>query len=99
MRKSGTVALPDGRLKPRVLVDHSAVEIFANGKPLTARACPTLGGGLVLISANGAWSCTNWMPGGWQAFSMIPVTSSRDIDCSVAAFLGTEKGRYGAVDG
>lgn len=52
--KSGPVALPDGRLKLRVLVDHSAVEIFANGKPLTARAYPTLGGGLVRISATGA---------------------------------------------
>lgn len=31
----------DGRVDLRVLVDHSALEIFANGRPLTARVYPT----------------------------------------------------------
>jgi beta-fructofuranosidase len=50
---SGPVALPDGGLRLRVIVDHSALEVFANGKPLTARAYPTLGGGSVRLSATG----------------------------------------------
>lgn len=38
----GTVtADPDGAVALRVLIDHSAVEIFANGRPLTARVYPT----------------------------------------------------------
>lgn len=52
--KSGPVTLPDGRLRLRVLVDRSAVEVFANGKPLTARVYPTLGGTSVRLSAEGA---------------------------------------------
>ena len=52
--KSGPVTLPGGRLRLRVLVDRSAVEIFANGKPLTARVYPTLGGTAVRLSAEGA---------------------------------------------
>ncbi|MFF1385144.1 glycoside hydrolase family 32 protein [Arthrobacter sp. NPDC058288] len=51
--KSGPVQLPGGRLRLRVLVDRSALEIFANGKPLTARAYPTLGGETVRLSAAG----------------------------------------------
>ncbi len=51
--KSGPVVLPGGRLHLRVILDHSAVEIFANGKPLTARAYPTLGGTAVRLSADG----------------------------------------------
>ncbi|WP_309116559.1 glycoside hydrolase family 32 protein [Saccharothrix sp.] len=31
----------DGRVDLRVLVDHSALEVFANGRPLTARIYPT----------------------------------------------------------
>jgi beta-fructofuranosidase len=49
--KSGPVPMPDGRVRLRVLVDRSAVEIFANGKPLTARIYPTLGGGRVTLAA------------------------------------------------
>ncbi|TPV50116.1 glycoside hydrolase family 32 protein [Pseudarthrobacter phenanthrenivorans] len=49
--KSGPVLLRDGEVHLRVLVDRSAVEIFANGKPLTARVYPTLGGGRVTLSA------------------------------------------------
>ena len=49
--KSGPVPMPDGRVRLRVLVDRSAVEIFANGKPLTARVYPTLGGERVTLSA------------------------------------------------
>ena len=41
--KLGPVRMPDGRVHLRVLLDRSAVEIFANGKPLTARVYPTLG--------------------------------------------------------
>ena len=51
--KSGPVQLPGGKLHLRVLVDRSALEIFANGKPLTARAYPTLGGEAVRLSAAG----------------------------------------------
>ena len=51
--KSGPVRLPGGKLRLRVLVDRSALEIFANGKPLTARAYPTLGGEAVRLSAAG----------------------------------------------
>jgi beta-fructofuranosidase len=49
--KSGPVPMPDGRVRLRVLVDRSAVEIFANGKPLTARIYPTLGGERVTLAA------------------------------------------------
>ena len=45
--------MPDGRVHLRVLVDRSAVEIFANGKPLTARVYPTLGGEHVSLAAEG----------------------------------------------
>jgi beta-fructofuranosidase len=49
--KSGPLPMPDGRVRLRVLVDRSAVEIFANGKPLTARVYPTLGGERVTLAA------------------------------------------------
>jgi beta-fructofuranosidase len=52
--KSGPVPMTEGRVRLRVLVDRSAVEIFANGRPLTARAYPTLGGGHVTLSATGS---------------------------------------------
>lgn len=40
--RSGRVAIgADRRLSLRVLIDHSAIEIFANGTPLTARIYPT----------------------------------------------------------
>jgi beta-fructofuranosidase len=32
---------PDGGLDVRILVDHSALEIFAGGVPLAARVYPT----------------------------------------------------------
>jgi beta-fructofuranosidase len=39
---SGTVPLNDGHEATlRILIDHSVVEIFANGRPLTARLYPT----------------------------------------------------------
>jgi beta-fructofuranosidase len=49
--KSGPLPMMDGRVRLRVLVDRSAVEIFANGKPLTARIYPTLGGERVTLAA------------------------------------------------
>ncbi|MCU1516591.1 MAG: fructan 6-exohydrolase [Pseudarthrobacter sp.] len=52
--KSGPVPVPDGRVHLRILVDRSAVEIFANGKPLTARVYPTLGGECVTLSTAGS---------------------------------------------
>jgi beta-fructofuranosidase len=51
--KSGPLPMPDGRVHLRVLVDRSAVEIFANGKPLTARVYPTLAGEHVSLAAEG----------------------------------------------
>ncbi|WFR83315.1 glycoside hydrolase family 32 protein [Arthrobacter sp. Y-9] len=48
---AGPVPLPSGRVRLRVLVDRSAIEVFANGKPLTARVHPTLGGGQVTLGA------------------------------------------------
>ena len=51
--KSGPILLPGGKLRLRVLVDRSALEIFANGKPLTGRVYPTLGGEAVSLSAAG----------------------------------------------
>jgi beta-fructofuranosidase len=45
--------MPGGRVSLRVIVDRSAVEIFANGKPLTARVYPRLGGGGVSLNAEG----------------------------------------------
>lgn len=51
--KSGPLPMPGGRVHLRVLVDRSAVEIFANGKPLTARVYPTLAGEHVSIAAEG----------------------------------------------
>ncbi|MEO3943177.1 glycoside hydrolase family 32 protein [Paenarthrobacter nicotinovorans] len=50
--KSGPLPMAEGRVRLRVLVDRSAVEIFANGKPLTARIYPTLGGGKVSLAAS-----------------------------------------------
>ncbi|MDI2035604.1 glycoside hydrolase family 32 protein [Paenarthrobacter nitroguajacolicus] len=50
--KSGPIPIPEGRVHLRVLVDRSAVEIFANGKPLTARVYPTLGGQHVTLAAS-----------------------------------------------
>lgn len=50
--KSGPVPMPEGRVHLRILVDRSAVEIFANGKPLTARVYPTLGGQHVSLAAS-----------------------------------------------
>lgn len=50
--KSGPIPMPEGRVHLRVLVDRSAVEIFANGKPLTARVYPTLGGRHVSMAAS-----------------------------------------------
>ncbi|TAP43522.1 glycoside hydrolase family 32 protein [Arthrobacter sp. S39] len=52
--RSGPVILAAGRLHLRVLVDRSAVEIFANGKALTARVYPTLGGTSVRFAAAGS---------------------------------------------
>lgn len=52
--KSGPVPLADGVLHLRVLVDHSALEIFANGKPLTARVYPSLHGEAIRLAATGA---------------------------------------------
>jgi beta-fructofuranosidase len=37
----GAIPLADGALRLRVLVDHSAIEVFANGVALAARAYPT----------------------------------------------------------
>jgi len=51
--KSGPVPMPEGRVHLRVLLDRSAVEIFANGVPLTARVYPTLGGEHVSLAAEG----------------------------------------------
>ncbi len=52
--KEGPAPMPNGRVSLRVLVDRSAVEIFANGKPLTARVYPRLGGGGISLQAEGA---------------------------------------------
>lgn len=52
VEKSGAIPMTDGRVRLRVLVDRSAVEIFANGKPLTARVYPTLGGERVRLAAS-----------------------------------------------
>lgn len=57
---SGTVRLrPGRRLDLRVLIDHSVIEVFANGRPLTARVYPTRSGatGVRLRAAVGepAW--------------------------------------------
>lgn len=38
----------------RRILDRSALEIFANGKPLTARVYPTLGGTSVRLSGEGS---------------------------------------------
>jgi beta-fructofuranosidase len=51
--KSGPVPMPDGRVHLRVILDRSAVEIFANGIALTARVYPTLGGDHLSLAAEG----------------------------------------------
>ncbi|MBA4103524.1 MAG: glycosyl hydrolase family 32, partial [Arthrobacter sp.] len=51
--KSGPVPMPEGRVHLRVILDRSAVEIFANGIALTARIYPTLGGENVSLAAEG----------------------------------------------
>ncbi|WP_426764789.1 glycoside hydrolase family 32 protein [Pseudarthrobacter sp. 1G09] len=52
--RSGPLPMAGGHVHLRVLVDRSAVEVFANGKPLTARVYPTRGGGHVTLSTAGA---------------------------------------------
>lgn len=49
--REGPVPMPGGRVSLRVIVDRSAVEVFANGKPLTARVYPRLDGGGVSLEA------------------------------------------------
>ncbi|MGX9898960.1 GH32 C-terminal domain-containing protein [Arthrobacter sp. SA17] len=49
--REGPVPMPGGRVSLRVIVDRSAVEIFANGKPLTARVYPRLDGGGISLEA------------------------------------------------
>jgi beta-fructofuranosidase len=52
---SGPVPLDDGTVRLRVLVDHSALEAFANGVPLAARVYPTrLDARVVEVSVEGA---------------------------------------------
>ncbi|WP_457950019.1 GH32 C-terminal domain-containing protein [Pseudarthrobacter sp. alpha12b] len=51
--KSGPVPMPEGVVHLRVILDRSAVEIFANGIALTARVYPTLGGEHVTLAAEG----------------------------------------------
>lgn len=56
---------PEGRVDLRVLVDHSALEVFANGRALTARTYPTrddaLGVQLVLTAGAAVLdSATTW---------------------------------------
>jgi beta-fructofuranosidase len=50
--KSGPLPMPEGRVRLRVLLDRSAIEIFANEMPLTARVYPTLGGEHVSLAAS-----------------------------------------------
>ncbi|HEY5833747.1 glycoside hydrolase family 32 protein [Streptomyces sp.] len=45
---------PDGRIDLRVLADHSALETFANGRPLTSRIYPTRSDALGIAVAAGA---------------------------------------------
>lgn len=75
--KSGAVPLEEGHVHLRILVDRSTVEIFANGKPLTARIYPTLGGGHVTLSVPGgtvrllsfdAWTMADIRGGGRTLF-------------------------------
>ncbi|MEO6999529.1 MAG: glycoside hydrolase family 32 protein [Terracoccus sp.] len=56
---------PDGRVSLRVLIDHSALEVFANGRALTARTYPTRDDalGVQLVLRKGAAvldSATTW---------------------------------------
>lgn len=56
---------PEGRVDLRVLVDHSALEVFANGRTLTARTYPTRDDalGVQLVLTKGAAvldSATTW---------------------------------------
>ncbi|ALV44163.1 glycosyl hydrolase family 32 [Arthrobacter alpinus] len=51
--KFGPVSMPEGRVHLRVIVDRSAVEIFANGVALTGRIYPTLGGESITLTAEG----------------------------------------------
>ena len=100
--KSGPVQLPGGKLHLRVLVDRSALEIFANGKPLTARAYPTLGGEAVRLSAAGtvrlqqldAWRMEGVFGGPRPLFPSPTI-----VDCSVTALLGLHNGRGPAPTG
>jgi beta-fructofuranosidase len=71
--RSGSVPIgDDGRVSLRVLIDHSALEIFANGRALTARLYPTrpdaLGvtvaaAGDALLEAAAAWPMHDIWPG------------------------------------
>ncbi|MCF4121059.1 glycoside hydrolase family 32 protein [Antribacter sp. KLBMP9083] len=59
--RSGEVPTePDGAVRLRVIVDHSALEVFANGRPLTARIYPTRpdATGVELAASSGAVTVT-----------------------------------------
>ncbi|RZT27579.1 beta-fructofuranosidase [Kribbella sp. VKM Ac-2569] len=64
---AGALPIPvDGRVELRVVIDHSVLEIFANGRALTARIYPTrpdatgislrVSGGSVLLEQLDAWT-------------------------------------------
>ncbi|WP_285726911.1 glycoside hydrolase family 32 protein [Psychromicrobium xiongbiense] len=49
--KEGPVPMAGGRVSLRVLVDRSAIEVFANGRPLTARVYPAFDDGQLSLGA------------------------------------------------
>lgn len=89
--RSGALTLTGGRLRLRVLVDRSALEIFANGRPLTARAYPTLGGGCVRVSAAGGVRLHQLDAEDGRDLRHTPASLSGVIGCSTTALLRPER--------
>ncbi|MER5177613.1 GH32 C-terminal domain-containing protein [Streptomyces sp. NPDC002896] len=62
----------DGRVDLRVLVDHSALEIFANGRPLAARIYPTRPGDAVGVGIGADGDVTVERFDAWKMASVLP---------------------------
>lgn len=57
---AGEVPLDDGRLGLLVLVDHSCIEVFANGRALSARVNPTLDAQHIRLDGDAAIDRAEW---------------------------------------
>ena len=74
--KSGPVPMPEGRVHLRVILDRSAVEIFANGVPLTARVTPPWAGNTSALPPKARHRYSPSTHGPWPESMRVPGASS-----------------------